>query len=160
MFRALCEASLGHERAWDEIADVMLRLNGPGLRTLGLTDAEIRRLVRAMFEPVLTRPLSEVSMADLMMTGDDLMEKATGERPPKRSLIERWRLMRLGGRAYREAAESGALEHPTMRMGFLSIKQLVYLERYARMYIPEESLLGDGEFVRRALEGAMEPSPD
>ena len=41
-----------------------------------------------------------------------------------------------------------------MRMGFLSMKQLVYLERYGRMYIPDESILGDPEFVRRALEDA------
>ncbi len=40
-----------------------------------------------------------------------------------------------------------------MRMGFLSMKQLVYLERYGRMYIPEEALLGDPEFVRQALAG-------
>jgi hypothetical protein len=40
-------------------------------------------------------------------------------------------------------------------MGFLSMKQLIYLERYGRMYLPDESLLGDGEFIRRALE---EPS--
>jgi hypothetical protein len=33
------------------------------------------------------------------------------------------------------------------------MKQLVYLERYGRMYIPEESLMGDFTFVRAALSG-------
>ena len=52
--------------------------------------------------------------------------------------------MRDAGRAYtRPRRVSGAFEHASMRMGFLSIKQLVYLERYGRMYIPEESILGD-----------------
>jgi len=53
---------------------------------------------------------------------------------------------------------NGAFESPTMRMGFLSMKQLVYLERYGRMYIPEEALLGDSAFVRRALAGLPEPA--
>jgi ubiquinone biosynthesis protein len=151
MFRAICEASIGREEAWDEMGDVMLRINGPGLRALGLTDDEIRGFVRATFEPVLTRPLSEVSMAELMMNGDDVIRKARGTAPPKRNLRERWRAMRAGGRAYREAAANRAFEDPTMHMSFLSMKQLLYLERYARAYMPDESLLGDGDFVREVL---------
>ena len=154
MFRALCEASTGREEAWDEMGDVMLRMNGPSLRTLGLTDEEIRRLVRSIFEPVLTSPLRDVSMGELMMTGDDLIRKATGKTPPRRSLRDRWRAVRAAGRAYREDAASGVFEDPTMRMTFLSMKQLVYLERYARTYMPDESLLGDGEFMREVLRDA------
>lgn len=152
MFRALCEASLGNEDSWDDIAGVMIEVNGPSLRSLGLSDEQIRTFARATFEPVLTLPLRDVSMADLMMSGDDVVRKATGEQPPKRSFADRLRLMRDAGRAYQEAAKSSAFEHPSMRMGFLSIKQLVYLERYGRMYIPEESILGDPAFVRRALD--------
>jgi ubiquinone biosynthesis protein len=151
MFRALCEASVGREEAWDEMGDVMLRINGPGLRALGLTDDEIRGFVRATFEPVLTKPLSEVSMAELMMSGDDVIRKARGTTPPKRNLRERLRAMRAGGKAYREAAANRAFEDPTMHMSFLSMKQLLYLERYARAYMPDESLLGDGAFVREVL---------
>jgi predicted unusual protein kinase regulating ubiquinone biosynthesis (AarF/ABC1/UbiB family) len=154
MFRALCEATVGNEDAWDEIAALMIEVNGPSLRSLGLSDEQIRRFARATFEPVLTLPLRDVSMADLMMNGDDVIRKATGEQPPRRSLRERLRVMRDAGRAYQTAAASGAFEHPSMRMGFLSVKQLVYLERYGRMYIPEETILGDPEFVRRALSDA------
>jgi hypothetical protein len=152
MFRALCEASLGDEDAWEVIAEVMIEVNGPSLRALNLTDDQIKTFVRATFEPVLTLPLRDVSMADLMMSGDDVVQKATGEEPPKRSLIDRLRLMRDAARAYREAAKNREFEHPSMRMGFLSVKQLVYLERYGRMYIPDESILGDPVFVRRALD--------
>ena len=53
-----------------------------------------------------------------------------------------------------EAAAKRAFEEPTMHMSFLSMKQLVYLERYARAYMPDESLLGDGEFVRQVLHDA------
>jgi hypothetical protein len=66
--------------------------------------------------------------------------------------------MRAGGRAYREAAANRAFEDPTMHMSFLSMKQLLYLERYARAYMPDESLLGDGEFVREVLRYSAEPT--
>ena len=41
-----------------------------------------------------------------------------------------------------------------MHMSFLSMKQLLYLERYGRMYTPEEGLFGDKAFIRTVLEGA------
>lgn len=160
MFRSLCRASIGEEDAWDDIAEMMIRVNGHGLYALGLTDQQIHTFARAVFEPVLTHPLRDVSMAELMMNGDDVVRKATGQAPPRRSLIDRWRVMRMNAAGYRTAAANGVFEAPTMRMGFLSMKQLVYLERYGRMYIPEESLLGDADFVRRALDhGKALPLP-
>ena len=45
----------------------------------------------------------------------------------------------------------GVPEDPTQRSAFLAAKQLVYLERYWKLYLPEEPLLGDGEFVRAVL---------
>ncbi|MEX1252806.1 MAG: AarF/UbiB family protein [Dehalococcoidia bacterium] len=160
IFRRLCQASLGMEWAWKDIGEMMIETNGVGLRALGLTDDQIHHFARETFEPVLTKPLSEVSMGELLMNGDDVIRKATGEAPPRRSLMDRWRVMRAAGKAYQGAVVAGAFENPTMRMGFLSMKQLVYLERYGRMYIPEESLLGDGDFVSRALEDSAEPAVD
>jgi predicted unusual protein kinase regulating ubiquinone biosynthesis (AarF/ABC1/UbiB family) len=157
VFRGLCEAAVGVEEAWDDVARLMIDVNGPGLYALGLNDGQIRDFVRATFEPVLTQPLRDVSMAELMMNGDDVVRKATGEQPPRRSLRERLRVMQDAGRAYRSAAANGAFENPTSRIGMLSIKQLVYLERYGRMYIPDEALLGDTEFVRRALDDTPMP---
>jgi hypothetical protein len=157
MFRGMCEASIGREEAWDEMGQVMLRINGPSLSQMGLTDEQIKSLVRSMFEPVLTKPMSEVSMGELMMTGDDVIRKATGEEPPRRSFREKLRARRAFARTFRESDANKTFEHPTMRMGFLSMKQLVYLERYGRMYIPDESLLGDGDFVRSALDGTPTP---
>jgi hypothetical protein len=152
-FRGLCEASIGREEAWDEIGALMIEMNGPSFYALGLTDEDIHRFARATFEPALTHPLKDVSMGELMMSGDDVIQRATGEPAPKRSFIGTLRAMRDAARAYRTAAGNNAFESPTMRMGFLSMKQLVYLERYGRMYIPEEALLGDSDFVRRALDG-------
>ena len=159
MFRSLCQASVGIEEAWEDIGALMIQVNGPSLYSLGLTDEQIHRFARSTFEPVLSKPLSEVSMGELMMNGDDVVRRATGMQPARRSLRDRLRLMRDAGRAYRTAAANHVFENASMRMGFLSMKQLVYLERYGRMYIPNEALLGDTEFVRRALDESMETSP-
>ena len=42
------------------------------------------------------------------------------------------------------------------RRGLLWIKPFVYLERYGRLCIPDESLLGDHEFLRRDLAGLVD----
>jgi predicted unusual protein kinase regulating ubiquinone biosynthesis (AarF/ABC1/UbiB family) len=161
LFRGLVEASIGMEEAWHDIAGHYITVQGPALRTLGLSDAQIARFVRATMEPVLTKPLNEVSMASLFMNADDVIRNATGEEPPKRGLRDRLRMMRAAGRAYRESERSGAFTNPVMQTSFLAGKQLVYLERYGRMYMPDESILGDHDFLRRALaesDPALEPA--
>jgi len=157
MFRRMCEASLGRDEAWDDVAAFMLKANGPSFYALGLNDAQVRNFVEANMGPVLRLPLRDVSMASLLVTGDDIVRMATGETPPRRSLRQKFAAMRMAGRAYQSAVKSGAFHHPTMRMGFLSMKQVVYMERYGRMYIPDESLLGDREFLTRALAADAQP---
>ena len=154
MFTRMCEAALGNEEAWDDIAAVMIRSGGPSFYALGLDDAQIRQFVKTSMEPILTQPLGDVSMASAFVTGDDIVRMATGEAPPKRSFRQKRTSMRDAARAYQSAVTSDAFDKPANRMGVLSMKQLVYLERYGRMYIPDESLLGDHEFLRRALAGS------
>ena len=67
---------------------------------------------------------------------------------------------------------SSDLPHPILfeaefqRWTFLAAKQLLYLERYARMYLPDQALLGDHEFLRGVLDKqrggltARKPGPD
>ncbi len=157
MMRCICEAITGNEKAWDEIGELMAEINGPSFRALGLTDDDVHRFGRALFEPVLTKPLNEVSMAGLMMTGDDVVRMATGEAPERRTWRDKRRAMREAAQSYRAAAANGTFEAPTMRMGFLSMKQMIYLERYGRMYIPTESLFGDTAFIRRVLSEPVSP---
>jgi hypothetical protein len=57
----------------------------------------------------------------------------------------------LNARAYRRSLEEDMLQGAAQRANFLSGKQLLYLERYGRMYLPEQSLLGDHAFLRAAL---------
>jgi predicted unusual protein kinase regulating ubiquinone biosynthesis (AarF/ABC1/UbiB family) len=151
LMRRLIEASLGYHGVWTEIASSYNEVQGPALRALGLTDEQIVNLVRETLEPLLTRPLAEVSMATLLMSSDETIMRATGAPPPRATLANRWRAQRRNARSFRESLANGSLESSMMRMSFLATKQLVYLERYGRMYVPDESILGDKEFLRRIL---------
>ena len=155
MFRGLCRAAIGDDSAWPEISDLMRAANGASFYAIGLTDEDIDRFTRATFTPMMTLPVREVNMSDFFMNGDEVVRRATGQAPPKRTLRDRIQVMRASSKAYREGAASGVFEHPTLRFGFLSSKQMIYLERYARLYIPDELLFGDHDFLRRALDGMI-----
>ncbi len=153
VMQGLVEAALGDERAWVRIASFMNELQGGALQAgLGLTDEEIHLLVRNMMEPVLTRPLSDVSMSILFAGSDELIALARGTAVEKRGLRERWRLNRMAAATNREAIRNGFTESPFRRANFLAAKQLVYLEKYARMYMPDQAILGDVPFLQRVLD--------
>jgi predicted unusual protein kinase regulating ubiquinone biosynthesis (AarF/ABC1/UbiB family) len=151
-FRRLIEASVGIEEAWDFIGEQAVKAQGPAFRALGLTDDQIRYYIRATLEPLLTRPLREVSTASVLFrNGDDVVRTATHNEAPARTLLGKLKSMRTAARGYRDANRARAFHNPTMRSTYLSGKQLVYLEQYARQYMPDDALLGDKEFLRMAL---------
>jgi predicted unusual protein kinase regulating ubiquinone biosynthesis (AarF/ABC1/UbiB family) len=155
LFRWLVQAALGEADVWDDIAAHFIEVQGPSLYALGLSDDQIARFIRSSMEPVLTLPLRDVSMASLFASTDDVITRATGAASRQRSFRQRLALMRDAARAYRTAVEVGSFESPTMRMSFLATKQLIYLERYGRMYMPDESILGDHAFLQRALDESI-----
>ncbi len=154
LFRALVEAAIGREEAWDRVTDHIIRSQGVLLQDgFGLSREDSRALVRMYMEPTLTKPLKEVSMAAIFMSPEKARATNLGEPVPVRTWRERWTLNRTVARAVRKAMDSGHYEHPTQRQIFLAGKQLLYLERYGRMYTPDESIMGDHEFLERVLAG-------
>jgi hypothetical protein len=156
LVRRLLEAALGIESAWDDITAHFTRIQGDSLRNgLGLTDEQIARLVRRTMEPVLTQPVRDVSMASLFGTSEDAIIVATGEPPQKRSLSQQWRLLQKKRRTIRLKIAQGVVDSSFQRASFLAAKQVVYLERYWKMYLPDEAILGDKEFVARVLAESL-----
>ena len=152
LMQKLVEASLGDDSAWETITATLIKVQGTTLREgLGLSDEEIHRVVRQMMEPILIKPLQEVSMASVFAGPDEVYRLAGRNVPPKRSMRERLRKLRNTARSHRIAMKSGYHETSFQRSNFLSSKQLIYLERYGRMYVPEHAILGDKEF----LEGVV-----
>ena len=93
----------------------------------------------------------------MFMSPEKVLEVNHGVAAPKRSLREKWAQNRLRARTYRMSFEAEVLNQAAQRANFLSAKQLLYLERYGRMYMPEERLLGDPEFLRAALTSPPDP---
>jgi predicted unusual protein kinase regulating ubiquinone biosynthesis (AarF/ABC1/UbiB family) len=148
----LLEAALGIESAWDAIAEHYVRLQGASLIDgMGLTDAQVKKVVRSVLEPVLTQPVGEVSMASVFSTSEDAVAIATGDAAKRRSLSERWDLLKRTRRTNRLKLAGGELDTGFQRASFLAGKQLIYLERYWKAYMPDEPLLGDHEFLRAVL---------
>jgi aarF domain-containing kinase len=152
LFRRLLEASVGIEEAWTDISLHVIRIQGRTFRDgFGLTDEQIGRLVRSLMEPILTRPVGEVSMAALFGSMDQMVTLATGAPPKRRTVRERIDRFRNTRRALRAGIEIGVAETEFRQANFLAAKQLVYLERYWKMYMPESPILGDRDFISAAL---------
>jgi predicted unusual protein kinase regulating ubiquinone biosynthesis (AarF/ABC1/UbiB family) len=158
MVHLILRASIGEEDAWDELSDHFMRIQGNSLiEGFGLTHQQGRKLIRNLMEPIITQPVGEVSMSSLFGSSDDAVFLATGERPVRRSIIEQLKHNRRVARTNRMKIADGVPEDPTQRISFLAAKQLVYLERYWKLYLPEEPLLGDHEFIRKVLRREMVP---
>lgn len=158
LVHAILRASIGEEEAWEGLCDHFMRIQGQSLMDgFGLTEEQGRKLLRNLLEPILTQPVGNVSMSSLFGTSDDAVFLATGEKPVKRTLVERLKHNRRVARTNAMKIREGVPEDPTQRAAFLAAKQLVYLERYWKLYLPDEPLLGDHDFIRAVL-GRGSPS--
>lgn len=138
-FRQLIAGSLGDEAAWDEIARFFAQMLGPLLARAELTPADVVDLVRPRIESVLTQPFGQMSLGALISDNQREAAEAEGER----------RARRRERRARRDAQGPVEGEAPPFNRGlFLLGKQLMYFERYGRMYLSEVSILEDREFFR------------
>ena len=88
------------------------------------------------------------------------MAKAQGVEAHQRSVRAILRRLRTQRRVRRMADESGGLMSDFDRGTFLLAKQLMYFERYGRMFVSEVPILNDRAFIAQLLAGVdLEPEP-
>lgn len=156
-FRRTLEGALGDESAWDDIAAHVSETFGPVVRdTLGLDDEGMRELVRSMVEPMLSQPFGQASLATFFTT----IQKGWADEPASaegrrtvREVLRHWRRLR---RLRSDARDSGMYDADFNRSVFLLGKQLMYFERYGKMFLADVALLEDRDFFAQLL--AEEPS--
>lgn len=154
----LLAAALGEEGAWLEVTDHLIKTYGPALGTaVGMDGAEMATFIRQLVEPTLTRPFGEVSMAGILQTVQQQMARAQGVEARRRSLPAILRRLRFQRRVRRMADQSGGLFSDFDRGTFLLSKQLMYFERYGRLFLRDVPLLSDRAFFTQLLKDA--PSP-
>jgi hypothetical protein len=81
------------------------------------------------------------------------MAKAQGVEAHQRSVRAIMRRLRTQRRVRRLADESGGLMSDFDRGLFLLAKQLMYFERYGRMFVSEVPILHDRAFIAQLLAG-------
>ena len=127
--RRLIEAALGDDSGWDDALPPLLATwDAPP----GMTQDELAAMVRGLLTSVLTMPFGNVELGGLIV----VPERRPDERRSRRESVKEW-----------VAGDGTEFErHVT-----LLLKQLLYFERYGKLYIPELSLLQDREYFVRLL---------
>ncbi len=151
-FVSLLSAAMGDESAWPVVTKHITDVYGPAIGiAVGLSGEDLTAFVRSVFEPALTRPFGEVSLAGIMQTIQLQMAKAQGIEAHQRSLRAIVRRLRSQRKLRRMADEAGGLMSDFDRGTFLLAKQLMYFERYGRMFVSEVPILNDRAFIEQLL---------
>ena len=153
-FISLLSAGLGNESAWPVVTKHITDVYGPAIAVaVGLSGDDLTAFFRSIVEPALTRPFGEVSLAGIMQAIQVQMAKAQGIEAHRRSVRAIVRRLRTQRRVRRMADEAGGLMSDFDRGTFLLAKQLMYFERYGRMFVSEVPILHDRAFLERLLAG-------
>jgi len=160
-FISLLSAGLGNESAWPVVTRHITDVYGPAIgEAVGLSGDELTQFFRSIVEPALTRPFGEVSLAGIMQAIQLQMAKAQGIEAHRRSVRAIVRRLRTQRRVRRMADEAGGLMSDFDRGMFLLAKQLMYFERYGRMFVSEVPILNDRAFLEQLLTGVDVSSLD
>jgi ubiquinone biosynthesis protein len=150
--RRTVEGALGDASAWNDIAAEFLANYGPALTEgLGMDQSALARFSQSIVEPMLTRPFGEVSLGKFLAAWQGNVAAAEGrpvERPTWRQRLARLRRQR---ELHLGIARHGGRGTSFDRGTFLLAKQLLYFERYGKMFLGETSLLADRAFFERVL---------
>jgi predicted unusual protein kinase regulating ubiquinone biosynthesis (AarF/ABC1/UbiB family) len=154
-FLRLLAAALGDESAWTDVTRHITATYGPAIAlSVGLADDELTAFVRSLIEPTLNRPFGEVSMAAVMQAIQQQVARAQGIEAHRRSpgaVVHRLRAQR---RLRRMADEAGGTLSAFDRGTFLLGKQLMYFERYGKLFLSDVPILNDRAFITQLLSGA------
>ena len=146
-FRRIVEGALGDEAAWADVADHFETVYGSDLiANLGVSREQGIAFIRSIIEPLFVLPFGQV---DLRAT---LLSNPTPSAPDGartvRARLHHWRVERRFQRTMSSSQGAGtAFDRGT----FLLSKQLVYLDRYGKLYLPDTPLLWDPEVFRQLL---------
>jgi hypothetical protein len=130
----------------------LVEIYGGQLRdAMGMDDEALSTFLRSMLEPVLLRPFGEFSLGEFIVTIEAKAAEAYGielRQQGARGVLQRLRIQR---RLRRAAEQGGGLQSEFDRSSFLLGKQLMYFERYGKLFLRDAPILADREFVAGLL---------
>ena len=144
LFRRFVEAVLGDATAWPEIVAFLQEMTplptvgDDAPAGIGIDEAE-----KDEIEAILTRPFGEVDLTGAFKgPGGNKPPKDRAEKRRRRAQLRRFRKDILGT----EFVDSGFAQ-----ANFLLFKQLLYFERYGKLYLADQALMGDRPWLEKIL---------
>jgi len=151
LFRRFVEAILGDASAWGEISEFLSEMgpfgppSGEAAGSSGVA-REIPAEAREEIEGILTRPFGEVDLTGAFSGPGPMRERSKprtrAERRARRGEIKELRKRIIG---------SGFADTGFAQANFMLFKQLLYFERYGKMYLADVALMGDREYLQSVL---------
>jgi hypothetical protein len=136
---------LGDASAFAEVAEFLqTMLPFVGDEADGLLD-EARNDITSM----LTAPFGTVDLGDMMRDARGDTSQGHNETSEQRDV--RVARMKKARKFERQALKSGVADSAFGQANFLLFKQLLYFDRYGKMYLADEALLGNTELLHRLL---------
>ena len=157
LFRRFVEAILGDATAWPEIMTFLSEMapfmgdeDGEGAR-------DIPQEAREEIEGLLTRPFGQVDLTGAF-SGPGNGPIGNGERrTPKTRAEKRERRARLKEMRQRVIG-TGFADTGFAQANFMLFKQLLYFERYGKLYLADSALMGDREYLQHVLDTSPVPA--
>ncbi|HEY1831864.1 MAG TPA: AarF/ABC1/UbiB kinase family protein [Acidimicrobiales bacterium] len=147
-FRRSIEGALGDESAWpDVVAHMRTFIDDDVLTAAGITLADLEQVIRAQTLMIMTSPFSEI---DLMMLAPPTQSSLPGQERTSLSLVGWLKLARQERRKLRQMGLVGAAQAPP-HSELLLIKQLIFFERYGKLFLADRPLIFDPELYRSLL---------
>jgi hypothetical protein len=104
-----------------------------------------------MIEPMLTRPFGEASLGSFLAAMQGKIAEAEGRVVERRGVHGALARFRRQRRLHVGVEEYGGRGSAFDRGTFLLAKQLLYFERYGKMFFGDTSLLADRAFIEDLL---------
>jgi ubiquinone biosynthesis protein len=159
LFRRFVEAVLGDATAWPEIMKFMSEM-APFAGGEGDDDEprEIPDEAKAEFEGLLTRPFGEVDLTGAFSgPGNGPIGGGRRAQGPRTKAERRERKARLKEMRQRVIG-SGFADTGFAQANFMLFKQLLYFERYGKLYLADSALMGDREYLQHVLDTSPVPT--
>jgi aarF domain-containing kinase len=156
----LLAAVLGDEQAWRDVTAYLIDIYGGQLRdAMRMDDDQLTAFLRSMVEPVLLRPFGEFSLGELIVSAEVRAAEAYGIELRREGVIGAVQRLRIQRKLRRAAVEGGGLMSEFDRANFLLGKQLMYFERYGKLFLADAPILADRAFVAGLLAEQGERPP-
>ena len=143
IFRRFVAAVLGDADAWADVAEFVQEMMPFAAGNDDLFE-EGTEEIGAM----LTQPFGQVDLGDMMRNG---REAPAGVVETKAEQAARKHRAKRQRKFEREALKTGVADSDFGQANFLLFKQLLYFDRYGKLYLADEALMGNRAFLDKVL---------